>query len=593
MTQILTNHIGYDTAATKTAVIQTDEPLSFTRFEVLRLPEEETVFTGTPTACGEVDNWKTGSCFTLRFDQVTEEGNYLVQAAAGEKTVRSFPFAIGENLLELRTLSSACYYFKAQRPTGEYEAADKNLPFRGTKPGVFDLRQGRRDVRGGWFDATGDVSVHLSHLSHTSYFNPQQAAFSAYAFFKVNDLLEESGYPYYTFLKRRLLDEGTYGADFLMRMRAPSGTFFRSKGRADSFLPTGTTRSIAFEFHNPTSRKGGGAYGEFSEITDKSYECSIRSGGGYAVAALAAASRHAYPGDYTREEYLNAAVSAYDFLLAHNEEYLNDGKWNLIDEYCALDAAVELYKATREYDYLRRARKFAERILEKYVPLEKDMGYLSVNGTKRPFFHAADAGMPMVNLLNYYCEEPDKEKKAHVLSTVEKLMRHQLHVTDEVANPFGYARQLVCHGDGRLEDQFFYPHDVETAPWWQGENARIASLAAAARYLARFTADGALREGLVKFADDQINWVLGLNPFDSCMMEGAGRNTNAYFFECRKDFIHCPGGIVNGITGGLHDEHGIEFVSRPTEEITDNWRWAEQWIPHASWYMYALALTGR
>ena len=48
-------------------------------------------------------------------------------------------------------------------------------------------------------------------------------------------------------------------------------------------------------------------------------------------------------------------------------------------------------------------------------------------------------------------------------------------------------------------------------------------------------------------------------------------------------------GIENGITSGLEDEEGIEFITAPTNTVSDNWRWAEQWIPHASWYMYALA----
>ena len=170
-------------------------------------------------------------------------------------------------------------------------------------------------------------------------------------------------------------------------------------------------------------------------------------------------------------------------------------------------------------------------------------------------------------------------------------MRHELSVTNEVANPFGYARQFVQHGDGTKENQFFYPHDVETAPWWQGENARIASLAAAARSLTYYTKDAELAAALRKYADDQINWVLGLNPFDSCMLEGEGRNNIDYFFEGeRRDFIQCPGGIVNGITSALHDEHGIAFHADATDEVNDNWRWAEQWIPHATWYMYALCM---
>lgn len=589
MIQVLTNHIGYNPESTKNAVFQSIETVKPVSFAVVNVKTGEPVYTGTPVEVGEVANWNTGYYYTLRFDEVTAPGKYYIRVETTDKEYCSFPFAIDDHLLELRTISNVTYYFKAQRPTGELEACERNLPFQGSEPCVFDMREGRQDVHGGWYDATGDYGVHLSHLSHTHYFNPQQAAFSAYVFFKVNDLLNESDYPYYTMVKRRILDEGMYGVDFLMRMRAPSGSFFRSKGRGECFGLPEASRCIDYEFLHPTARAGGGAFGDVADITDINYECSIRSGAGYAIAALAYASRVAFASDYSREEYLDAAVKAFEYMIRNNEAYASDGKWNLVDEYCILDAAVELYKTTHVYGYLMHARKFANAMAEKYVAIDDTMGYLSVDGTKRPFFHAADAGMPVVNLLNYCDIENDPEQKAKILDLAHKLMRHELAVTNEVANPFGYARQFVQRGNGEQRNQFFYPHDVETAPWWQGENARIASLATAARSMAQHTQDAEFAAALGKYADDQLNWVLGLNPYDSCMMEGSGRNTNAYFFETRKDFIHCPGGIVNGITGGLEDEDSIEFITEPTDQIKDNWRWAEQWIPHGSWFIYALA----
>lgn len=586
MLKVLTNHIGYDTDATKTAVFQGEKNVPAKSFQVLSYLDDSVVFTGTPTPVGEVDNWQTGYYYTVNFDELKTDGKYYINVVTDKGEYKSFPFIIEYNVIEYKTLSSAAYYFKAQRPTGEFEAAERSLPFRGE-------REGRQDVRGGWFDATGDYGIHMSHLSHTTYFNPQQAAFSAYAFFKINDLLEESPYDEFTMLKRRMLDEAMYGADFIMRMRAPSGTFFRSKGRAEAFKPVNTTRIISFEYREPKTRKGGGVTEGFDEIKDVNYEVSFRSGGGYAIATLAYAARTTYPSCYAKEEYLNSAISALCYLEQNNELYANDGKWNLIDEYCYLNALLELYKTTREYDYLRRARDTVDKIVARYVSVDDTMGYLSVDGTKRPFFHAADAGMPVVNLLDYYKTEKDCTKKEAVLSLCTKLMRHELAVTAKEANPFGYARQLIQDGKGNITDRFFYPHDVETAPWWQGENARITSLSTAARLLSKQINDCDLISRLNKYADDQINWVLGLNPYDSCMMEGVGRNTNAYFFNGRHDFIHCPGGIVNGITGGLVDEeHGIDFITEWSPEVQDNWRWAEQWIPHATWYMYALAVKG-
>lgn len=593
MVQILTNHVGYDCDDTKSAVFQGTKEIKPSSFEVINYETGEIAFSGSPQEAGEVSNWNTGYYYTLRFDEVTDEGKYYILLKTDKGEYKSFPFEIAYNLLELSTLSDVGYYFKAQRPTGEFEAAEKNLPFLGSKPGVFDYRQGSLDVRGGWFDATGDVGIHLSHLSHTSYFNPQQAAFSTYAFFKAADLLEESGYPYYTYLKRRMLDEGMYGADFLMRMRAPSGSFFRSKCRREAFKPVDTTRAIAFEYRQPKSRKGGGVTEGFDEITDVNYECSLRSGAGYAIAALAYAARMTYPSEFSKEEYIQAAVKAFNYMYENNEKYTNDGKWNLVDEYCTLDAALEIYKTTRQYDYLRYAEEMVDRIAKRYVAIDENMGYLSVNGTDRPYFHAADEGMPILNLIKFCEAETDEQLNDKAYDLAEKLMRFEIHTTDKVNNPFGYAREYVQRGNGEKRDQFFYPHDVETAPWWQGENARIASLACAARSISEYTDDDKFAERLMKYADDQINWVLGLNPFDSCMMAGKGRNLNNYFFEERKDFIHCPGGIINGITSGLHDEDAIEFISKVTDEIKDNWRWAEQWIPHASWFMYALALKRR
>lgn len=587
---IFTNHIGYDSADTKSAVYCRRGSETPVKFQVMCDKTDEAVYEGTLCEAGEVDNWQTGYYYTMRFDEVTEKGQYYIVVTddKGEQ-VRSYPFRIAPNLLEVDTLTAVGYSFKAQRATGEYGAADSNIPFQ------FGLIPGRIDAHGGWYDATADYGVHLSHLSHTSYFNPQQAAFSAYSFFKFNDLIDEAEYPYYTMFKRRLLEEGMYGADWLMRMRAPSGSFYVTKRRTmDAYGPVSKMRIMGAFAREPKRRKGGSTFADPSDFLLEDFETSFRAGGGYAIAALAYAARTTYPSEYTKEDYLKAAIAAYEYLEENNCRYCNDGKWNLLDEYCALDAVVEIYKTTKEYDYLRRARAMAKRIMAHYVPVDDTMGYLSVNETDRPFFHAADAGMPVVNLLNYVAIEREQEDKQAAIDICEKVMRYQLHVTNKVANPFGYARQYVQHGDGSRCDQFFYPHDVETAPWWQGENARLGSLATAARSLSYVTKCETFKKELCKFADDQINWILGCNPFDACMLEGEGRNNIDYFFEGeRRDFIQCPGGIVNGITSGIHDEHGIAFCADRTEDVPDNWRWAEQWIPHATWYMYALCMKKR
>ena len=217
--------------------------------------------------------------------------------------------------------------------------------------------------------------------------------------------------------------------------------------------------------------------------------------------------------------------------------------------------------------------------------------YLRADDGDRPFFHAADAGYPVVSLL-YYAEVADDRMKTAALEAVKKSLSFELEVTGEVNNPFGYSRQLVQNKAGVRRTSFFYPHDAETAPWWQGENARLGSMATAARLAAKyFHDDQAFHAKLQAFALNQLNWILGLNPYDSSMLHGVGRNNPDYMFFESWEYKNAPGGIVNGITAGFKDEEDIDFHLMVSETGADHdWRWGEQWLPHAAWYMLAVAV---
>src|SRR6185503_20075369 len=56
------------------------------------------------------------------------------------------------------------------------------------------------------------------------------------------------------------------------------------------------------------------------------------------------------------------------------------------------------------------------------------------------------------------------------------------------------------------------------------------------------------------------------------------------------EYTNAPGGIVNGITAGRKDPLGIDFdVPYAVTGADDDWRWSEQWLPHATWYLLAVA----
>jgi hypothetical protein len=309
-----------------------------------------------------------------------------------------------------------------------------------------------------------------------------------------------------------------------------------------------------------------------------------------AIAALALASTMPVDGEFTRNEYLRAAEDAFQFLSAHNRELLNDGVENILDDYCALMAATELYSATQNVAYKNAADQRADKLMARLTSSGDWHGYWRADDGVRPYFHPSDAGLPVISLLEYF-KIASPLVQARVLETVARSLRFELAVTSEVNNPFGYARQLVINA-GKPRTAFFFPHDTEAAPWWQGENARLGSLAAAARMALPLFADKPeFQSQLRAYAWNQLHWILGRNPFDATMLMGSGHGYVPYMFFQSYQYTGAPGGIANGITSGLDNEDGIAFnLGYAVTGKDEDWRWTEQWLPHAAWYLYAVSL---
>jgi len=187
-----------------------------------------------------------------------------------------------------------------------------------------------------------------------------------------------------------------------------------------------------------------------------------------------------------------------------------------------------------------------------------------------------------------YSETAGKGSKiaATAVEAARVAMRGELELVREVNNPFGLARQVVKPLDSEIRTSFFIPHTNETGYWWQGENARLASLATAARMVAVgcVATDPGFSARLERFASDQVDWIMGRNPFDVCMVHGRGRNNPFYGWYG----LNAPGGVANGITSGVDDENDIAWLPEPwASDDAQRWRWSEQWMPHAAWLTMA------
>ncbi len=475
--KIVTNQVGYEVDKAKHAVIVADSKIDINTFNLVDAETHHVVYAGKPVFSGPVSKWKNFLFWTIDFDEYNKPGTYQLQVVLPNGAVSSYPFVIGKNVLEKATISDVVYYFKGQRSSGLFDKADHHLalPFKTTDT---------IDAHGGWYDATGDYGKHLSHLSFSSYFNPQQISLTDWGLFKTYELLSKRPGTDFHQIDRRLLDEAMYGADYLVRMQANDGSFYRSVGApGPGKLPK--DRNIqADEGSYRIKQTKNDAFGGTRTVKSwRSYESSYRSGGGIAIAALAMASTYPVSGEFSNANYLKAAENAFAFLERENTKMDFDGRENILDDYCALSAATELYKVTQKDVYKKVAEKRAGQLVNRLASWGNYKNYWRADDKDRPFFHAADAGLPVVSLLYYY-PYASVEMQAHIKETVRASMEYELAITHEVNNPFGYSRQLVQDTLGDRRSSFFFPHGSDAAPWWQGENARLSSIAAAARMAA-------------------------------------------------------------------------------------------------------------
>ncbi|ELB2070767.1 glycoside hydrolase family 9 protein [Vibrio parahaemolyticus] len=558
---LLTNHIGYERLGPKKAIIQTEQPhLSSYTAQLICATSEQTVATFAVEEQGKVANWHQGYFYLIDFSSFTDSGDYFLQV----EDSRSSYFTVDEHILLNQTLSDVIHYFKSQRCGGVFDQQDRQVP-------VLNANQ-TVDVHGGWYDASGDVSKYLSHLSYANYLNPQQTPMVVWNILKGLSLLEGSE-DIAAFTRTRLIEEALFGADFLVRMQNEKGFFYMT---------------VFDKWSKDTAQREICAYETQLGHKFDDYQAGFRQGGGVAIAALAAASRLGIHGEYDQQKYRNAAENGYWHLKEHNTQYLNDGEENIIDEYCALLASVELFKATKETRYLEESRLWAQRLVARQMSDEQIQHFWSANQDgSRPYFHAAEAGLPGIALCEYLAIEDDSVQTESVKRIVNRACEFEIKISNKVTNPFGYPRQYVKGVNESKRDAFFVAHNNESGYWWQGENARLGSLATMAYLAQPHIASQEIQQQLSVFAQDALNWIVGLNPYDMCMLDGHGRNNPDYLPQY--GFFNAKGGVCNGITGGFEYEEDIAFnPPAQKDDMLQNWRWGEQWIPHGAWYLLAI-----
>lgn len=547
---VLVNNVGYETAGAKRALV-TGVGRAGDRFDLIDTTSGKSAYRGKLAKGGSVEDWSTTSYLIADFDGFKAAGAYVLKVADTVST----QFRVEDTVLERRTVADVVHYFKGSRSTGQFDKRDSAIPSK-TDP------SSRYDVRGGWYDATGDFGKH-AWLHRT-----------VWVLFKAYDQLTARRDANFTQLRTWLLDEAMFGADYLVRIHPSKGSFYNGVSQPgppkDPKLRTLDTTQVVY---GDNSGYAGGM------------------DAGYAIAGLALAATYDVSGEFTTADYISAAEEAYDYL---EGVPLAD---EVTAECDALTAAAELFRATGKTRYRVKAASMTEKLIGRLAKWKSYQGYWSQDANGRPYCDGTDGGRPVVALLSYLDIAPSAERQK-ILDAVRTSLTYELAITEEVRNPFGYARQLVEDAKGNRRSGYFLPHDIHGRSkdmWWQGENARLGSMATAARFAAPyFAASPDFAKKLRAYAANQLNWILGTNPFAACMLAGSGLNTPQYDWLGSWQFLPYAGGICNGITGANDDGSGIAWnQGYAVTGKDDDWRWQEQWLPHASWFLYAVCIGER
>lgn len=571
--QVHINQVALERLGPKLAVVSAKGAATSGRYCVLR--DGKVQAEGALSALPPFEDWTPGrQHFEIDFSQLTEPGSYRVEAWVGGRHVRSAAVQVEDQALFRLTAAALLDYFRQSR---HLDAGDRRRR-------VFDSER-YVDVWGGWRDAGGDTGKYLSHLGYANHFNPQQAPMAAWVL--AHGAHESAGLYARAGLLRQAQDEAFWGADYLHRVLDKDGYFYTTV--FDKWGSEGAERMVV------------GYEGEEGVYTS-GYRSAYRAGGGMAVAALARAAMLAKSsgrqGEFSAPTYLEDARRAFAHLQTHGRSYTADGQENLIDDYTALLAAVELQRATTEAAYLQVAR---ERVAQMLKRQDADGHFYSDAVGGRPFYHAVEAGLPVIALSHYLSIEPDPARQGIARQGIDRALEAQRRLDQAVVNPYGYARQRFRQasatnatkagvGPAPVEAGFFMPHRNETGYWWQGESARLASLSAAAvlggRALA--AADGGgnfgVNQAQARAAQAQLDWILGRNPYGISMLYGFGALNPPAAPSAAGVMLR--GGVSNGITGAPASDAGlgIAFANGPTD---NQWRWNEQWLPHSAWLLMA------
>ncbi len=338
-----------------------------------------------------------------------------------------------------------------------------------------------------------------------------------------------------------VMDEAEWGARYLAKIQVPE------TGGILGDIWQGPDRHAFFRWVPPEKQTDG-----IPGTADDPVVAKPEGNTPLAIAGWAAVSGLVRPGAL-REEYLQRAKKML--------RYYQGKPWAERNPHVTI-GAMELYQGTRRQEFLEYARQGVSMMLG--------------NGGRISGGFSDSGDVPSAALALFALSFPDDPLSRQARTCLQQQLDF---FVAEPRNPFGIARQKSGE-----EGYFFEPSST------LGQNFMFSARAWAALLIYRLTGD----RRAWAYAVDQLDWILGKNPYNLCMMEGLG-SFNPPRYHSRMDSIPghergaVPGAIPNGFVRdvGGYDRPGFD-MSR-TGRPHPSYRTSEHWLVHN--VLHLLAVT--
>jgi hypothetical protein len=510
--EIVFSHSGYRTDSTKTALAQ---QLVSGHFQIISEKSGKSVYTGT------IDHVETGigQFQLMEFTEVTEEGRYYIQA--GE--IASHPFTIGSSakVWHASIWKSLNFVFceRCGYPVPGIHGtchADIIAEHRGTKLAFH----------GGWHDA-GDVSQQMI-----------QTAEVTLALFELAERIQTIDEDLYL----RLLEEGEWGLDFLLKTRYGDGY------RATSAGITRWTDGRIGNMDDCAARVHNQAYENFYCSGIEAFISSRLPDVALSKRLLEIAKEDF---QYALDVFTEAGFDQKPIFWEHTYQtseslFMATASW----------AASMLYMTTQDEFYAEKAVEFIRYVEQSQelegIPLQDGtsfLGFFYRNTDKKViqhFNHQAREHLYLQSLVSVHETQPNHGEAADWLQSIQAYGSYLKKLSSYTA-PYPMISSGLYHVDEHLDERSFghqhllvdeRAHDdyklqlqegvqltekmyLRRFPAWfsfKGNNAIVLSTGKAASITGQYLKD----QELLDIAEGQLHWIVGKNPFGQSLMYGEG-----------------------------------------------------------------------